>query len=58
MSKEHRLRRVNCKVTNRDASFTQFAQIDDENMSMMQQVTRGGGGEFYASILVSRLTVS
>lgn len=31
---------------NRDASVTQFAVIDDENVSAMQQVTRGGGGDF------------
>lgn len=29
---------------NRDNSLTQFAVIDDENLSAMQQVTRGGGG--------------
>lgn len=32
---------------NRDASFTQFAVIDDDNVSAMQQVTRGGGGKLY-----------
>uniref|UniRef100_A0A1B6KQV4 Protein kinase domain-containing protein n=1 Tax=Graphocephala atropunctata TaxID=36148 RepID=A0A1B6KQV4_9HEMI len=34
---------------NRDASVTQFAVIDDENLSAMQQVTRGGGGLTLAS---------
>ncbi|XP_018896748.2 tau-tubulin kinase homolog Asator isoform X2 [Bemisia tabaci] len=34
---------------NRDASFTQFAVIDDDNVSAMQQVTRGGGGLTLAS---------
>ncbi|CAA9995842.1 unnamed protein product [Nesidiocoris tenuis] len=30
--------------TNRDLSVTQFALMDDENVSATQQVTRGGGG--------------
>uniref|UniRef100_A0A1B6EAG9 Protein kinase domain-containing protein n=2 Tax=Clastoptera arizonana TaxID=38151 RepID=A0A1B6EAG9_9HEMI len=34
---------------NRDASVTQFAVIDDENVSALQQVTRGGGGLTLAS---------
>ena len=57
-SREHRQRRavsasrpVSCKFNNRDASFTQFAVIDDDNVSALQQVTRGGGGlyEFFCS---------
>ncbi|KOC68797.1 Tau-tubulin kinase 1 [Habropoda laboriosa] len=28
----------------RDCSITQFAQIDDDNVSALQQVTKGGGG--------------
>lgn len=54
--KEHRIRRfhssgdasrrpISCKLNNRDASITQFAVIDDDNVSALQQVTRGGGGE-------------
>lgn len=54
--KEHRIRRfhssggstgrpISCKINNRDASITQFAVIDDDNVSALQQVTRGGGGE-------------
>lgn len=39
---------------NRDASVTQFAVIDDENVSAMQQVTRGGGGDF----IVKAITMS
>lgn len=31
-------------TTNRDLTYTQFALIDDDNLSAMQQVTRGGGG--------------
>jgi hypothetical protein len=31
-------------ATQRDNSVTQFAFIDDENVSALQQVTRGGGG--------------
>ncbi|XP_054280941.1 tau-tubulin kinase homolog Asator isoform X3 [Macrosteles quadrilineatus] len=34
---------------NKDTSVTQFAVIDDENLSAMQQVTRGGGGLTLAS---------
>ncbi|XP_052131767.1 tau-tubulin kinase homolog Asator, partial [Frankliniella occidentalis] len=55
-SREHRQRRavsasrpVSCKFNNRDASFTQFAVIDDDNVSALQQVTRGGGGLTLAS---------
>lgn len=33
----------------RDCSITQFAQIDDDNVSAMQQVTKGGGGLTLAS---------
>lgn len=33
--------------TNRDLSVTQFALMDDENVSATQQVTRGGGGESF-----------
>ena len=53
--KEHRVRRfhssgdaarrpISCKLNNRDTSITQFAVIDDDNVSALQQVTRGGGG--------------
>lgn len=31
-------------TTARDVTYTQFAVIDDDNLSAMQQVTRGGGG--------------
>ncbi|XP_050438476.1 tau-tubulin kinase homolog Asator isoform X2 [Adelges cooleyi] len=31
-------------TTTRDVTYTQFAVIDDDNISAMQQVTRGGGG--------------
>ena len=34
---------------NRDHSVTQFALIDDENVSALQQVTRGGGALTLAS---------
>ncbi|XP_076662901.1 tau-tubulin kinase asator isoform X3 [Andrena cerasifolii] len=33
----------------RDCSITQFAQIDDDNVSALQQVTKGGGGLTLAS---------
>lgn len=33
----------------RDYSITQFAQIDDDNVSALQQVTKGGGGLTLAS---------
>ncbi|XP_033224062.1 tau-tubulin kinase homolog Asator isoform X3 [Belonocnema kinseyi] len=33
----------------KDCSITQFAQIDDDNVSALQQVTRGGGGLTLAS---------
>ena len=57
--KEHRVRRfhssgdatrrpISCKLNNRDASITQFAVIDDDNVSALQQVTRGGGGKSFA----------
>ncbi|XP_047098767.1 tau-tubulin kinase homolog Asator isoform X3 [Schistocerca piceifrons] len=57
--KEHRSRRFHsggptsrppsCRINNRDASITQFAVIDDDNVSALQQVTRGGGGLTLAS---------
>ncbi|KAL7288542.1 hypothetical protein TKK_0017284 [Trichogramma kaykai] len=31
------------KAIARDFSFTQFAQIDDDNLSAIQQITKGGG---------------
>ena len=34
---------------NRDLSVTQFAVIDDENVSATQQVTKGGGGKNHFS---------
>lgn len=37
------------RTTTRDCSITQFAQIDDDNVSALQQVTRGGGGLTLAS---------
>ncbi|XP_015123077.1 tau-tubulin kinase homolog Asator isoform X1 [Diachasma alloeum] len=37
------------RSTVRDCSITQFAQIDDDNVSALQQVTRGGGGLTLAS---------
>ncbi|KAJ9582731.1 hypothetical protein L9F63_022927, partial [Diploptera punctata] len=42
-------RPISCKLNNRDASITQFAVIDDDNVSALQQVTRGGGGLTLAS---------
>lgn len=33
-------------ATARDVTYTQFAVIDDDNISAMQQVTRGGGGKY------------
>ncbi|XP_076618662.1 tau-tubulin kinase asator isoform X4 [Colletes latitarsis] len=33
----------------KDCSITQFAQIDDDNVSALQQVTKGGGGLTLAS---------
>ncbi|XP_020706671.2 tau-tubulin kinase homolog Asator isoform X2 [Athalia rosae] len=49
-------RRTDTKQSNRggralarDCSITQFAQIDDDNVSALQQVTRGGGGLTLAS---------
>lgn len=38
-------------TTARDVTYTQFAVIDDDNLSAMQQVTRGGGGTFNLIIL-------
>ena len=43
------VRPMSCKLNNRDCSITQFAVIDDENVSALQQVTRGGGGLTLAS---------
>ncbi|KAK6633702.1 hypothetical protein RUM44_004309 [Polyplax serrata] len=43
------VRPISCKLNNRDCSITQFAVIDDENVSALQQVTRGGGGITLAS---------
>ncbi|XP_066599003.1 tau-tubulin kinase homolog Asator isoform X2 [Prorops nasuta] len=37
------------RTTMRDCSITQFAQIDDDNVSALQQVTKGGGGLTLAS---------
>lgn len=58
-SREHRPRRavsasrpVSCKFNNRDASFTQFAVIDDDNVSALQQVTRGGGGQYRILVFI------
>lgn len=36
-------------TTNRDHSVTQFALIDDDNVSALQQMTRGGGALTMAS---------
>lgn len=33
-------------TTARDVTYTQFAVIDDDNLSAMQQMTRGGGGAY------------
>ena len=43
------LQRLNSSGTNRDHSITQFALIDDENVSALQQMTKGGGGLTMAS---------
>ncbi|CRK99849.1 CLUMA_CG013152, isoform A [Clunio marinus] len=43
------LQRLNSSGTNRDHSITQFALIDDENVSALQQMTKGGGGLTLAS---------
>lgn len=44
------LQRLNSSSgTNRDHSITQFALIDDENVSALQQMTKGGGGLTMAS---------
>lgn len=52
--KEHRMRRQHMSPSSNyliprsssavDASYTQFAVMEDDNISAMQQVTRGGGG--------------
>ncbi|XP_063219538.1 tau-tubulin kinase homolog Asator [Bacillus rossius redtenbacheri] len=58
--KDHRIRRlhssgdssrrpISSKMNNRDASVTQFAVIDDDNVSALQQMTKGGGGLTLAS---------
>lgn len=50
---------MSCKLNNRDCSITQFAVIDDENVSALQQVTRGGGGKFLTLIrMFVRLTLT
>lgn len=43
------LQRLNSSSATRDHSITQFALIDDENMSAMQNMTKGGGGLTLAS---------
>lgn len=44
------LQRLNSSSgTNRDHSITQFALIDDDNVSALQQMTKGGGGLTLAS---------
>lgn len=35
----------------RDVTYTQFAVIDDDNISAMQQVTRGGGGKYNSKLM-------
>lgn len=40
---------ISSSGTNRDHSVTQFALIDDENVSALQQITRGGGALTLAS---------
>jgi tau tubulin kinase len=42
------------RVAARDCSITQFAQIDDDNVSALQQLTRGGGGLTLASLWKSQ----
>ncbi|XP_011495946.1 PREDICTED: uncharacterized protein LOC105360678 [Ceratosolen solmsi marchali] len=42
------------RATTRDCSITQFAQIDDDNVSALQQLTRGGGGLTLASLWKSQ----
>ncbi|XP_034952595.1 tau-tubulin kinase homolog Asator isoform X2 [Chelonus insularis] len=49
MRREPRRRARTGRSAIRDCSITQFAQIDDDNVSALQQVTRGGGGLTLAS---------
>lgn len=53
IKEQHRMRRQHTPTSNYliprtsstvDASYTQFAVMEDDNISAMQQVTRGGGG--------------
>lgn len=46
---ETRQQSRSARTATRDCSITQFAQIDDDNVSAMQQVTKGGGGLTLAS---------
>jgi hypothetical protein len=43
------LQRLNSSSATRDHSITQFALIDDENVSALQNMTKGGGGLTLAS---------
>ena len=43
------LQRLNSTSATRDHSITQFALIDDENVSALQNMTKGGGGLTLAS---------
>ncbi|XP_057319024.1 uncharacterized protein LOC130663675 isoform X2 [Microplitis mediator] len=49
LRREPRRRARTGRSAMRDCSITQFAQIDDDNVSALQQVTRGGGGLTLAS---------
>lgn len=49
LKKEPRKSKQSRTRTMRDYSITQFAQIDDDNVSALQQVTKGGGGLTLAS---------
>jgi len=42
-------------TTARDVTYTQFAVIDDDNLSAMQQVTRGGGGTYFNLTILFKL---
>lgn len=57
-SKEHRRARFHpsTKPRYRDVSITQFALADDDNVSVLQQVTKGGGAA--AMTLVSKWLMS
>lgn len=35
------------KNTAKDVTYTQFAVIDDDNLSVAGQITKGGGGNYY-----------